>query len=129
MGKKTYIDGEEAAAAPMPGRELNTWLWFKSEERGGTVMIPGLGDTGVTFLRRLVLASGDGDYSESVVCQGLHAALKEGKEALRQGKKIKEARIRLSQDTMDWEFTLKADYFHFQSMKLPAPPDEAEASA
>jgi recombination associated protein RdgC len=89
-------------------------------------MIPGLGDTGVTFLRRLVLASGDGDYSESVVCQGLHATLQEGKEALRQGKKIKEARIKLSQDTMDWEFTLKADYFHFQSMKLPAAPDEEE---
>ncbi|MBI4633532.1 MAG: recombination-associated protein RdgC [Deltaproteobacteria bacterium] len=117
---------DESTPAFSPGREFLTWLWFKSEERGGTVMIPDLGDTGVTFLRRIVLESGDGDYSESVVCQGLHSDLKEGKEALRRGKKIKEARIKLTRDAADWEFTLKADYFHFQSMKLPVAPDEEE---
>jgi hypothetical protein len=117
---------DASAPAPSPGREFLTWLWFKSEERGGTVMIPDLGDTGVTFLRRIVLESGDGEYSETVVCQGLHSDLSEGKEALRRGKKIKEARIKLTRDTADWEFTLKADYFHFQSMKLPAAPEEEE---
>ncbi len=128
-GKASFprgTDTNDSPSAPTPGREFLTWLWFKSEERGGTVMIPGLGDTGVTFLRRIVLESGDGDYSETVSCRGLHADMKEGKEALRQGKKIKEARIKLARDTEDWEFTLKADCFQFQSMKLPSPPDEEE---
>ena len=125
---RTHKDAgtDESSSASSPGREFLTWLWFKSEERGGAVMIPDLGDTGVAFLRRIVLESGDGDYSESVVCQGLHSDMKEGKEALRRGKKIKEARIKLTRDTMDWEFTLKADYFHFQSMKLPVAPEEEE---
>lgn len=103
------------------GREFLTWLWFKSEERNGAVMLPDVGDVEVIFARRMVLESGEGDYSETVVCQGgPHADLKEGKEALRQGKRIKEARVMLERDSAKWEFTFKADRFRFQSLKLPA---------
>jgi len=108
------------------GREFLTWLWFKSEERNGMIEIPGTGDTEVLLVRRLVLESGDGEYAETVVCQGLHADLKEGKEALRQGKKIKEARIKLGKDEDTWEFTLKADRFSFQSLKLPTMTDKLD---
>jgi hypothetical protein len=101
------------------GREFLTWLWFKSEERDGAIKVPNLGDLQVVFSRRVVLESGDGEYSESVVCQGLHADLKEGKTAIHHGKKIKEARMQLTRDSEKWEFTLKADAFQFQSMRLP----------
>jgi recombination associated protein RdgC len=106
------------------GREFLTWLWFKSEERNGRIRIPGAGECEVLFIRRLVLESGDGEYAETVVCQGMHADLKEGKEALRQGKKITAARLRVACDKTEWEFTFKADRFQFQSMKLPALPGE-----
>jgi len=105
------------------GREFLTWLWFKSEERNGRVLIPGAGESEISFIRRLVLESGDGEYAETIVCQGLHADLKEGKEALRQGKKITAARLRIAHDKTEWEFTFKADRFHFQSMKLPTLPE------
>jgi hypothetical protein len=105
------------------GREFLTWLWFKSEERNGTVLIPGAGESEVVFIRRLVLESGDGEYAETIVCQGMHADLKEGKEALRQGKKITAARLRVAHDKTEWEFTFTADRFHFQSMKLPTLPE------
>ena len=106
------------------GREFLTWLWFKSEERGGRILLPGTGECEVQFIRRLVLESGDGEYAEQVVCQGMHADLKEGKEALRQGKKISAARLRVAHDHTEWEFTFKADRFHFQSMKLPTLPED-----
>ena len=106
-----------------PGREFLTWLWFKSEERNGMIMIPDVGETEIHFVRRLVLESGDGEYSESVVCQGLHADLREGREALRQGKKIREARLQLTRDAATWEFTFKADRFQFQSLKMPVVMD------
>ncbi len=102
------------------GREFLTWLWFKSEERNGVVDFPDGGAKEILFVQRLVLAAGDGEYAETVVCQGLHTDMKEGKEALRRGKKIKEARLRVSEDTTKWEFTFKADHFQFQSLKLPA---------
>jgi hypothetical protein len=105
------------------GREFLTWLWFKSEERNGRIQISGTGECEAFFIRRLVLESGDGEYAETVVCQGLHADLKEGKEALRQGKKITAARLRVAYDKTEWEFTFKADRFHFQSMKLPTLSD------
>jgi len=123
--------GENAALPALPpdadpltiGREFLTWLWFKSEERGGMVPIPDAGECEVAFLRRLVLESGDGEYAETVVCQGMHADMKEGKEALRQGKKITAARLRIAHDQTEWEFTFKADRFHFQSLKLPTLPE------
>jgi hypothetical protein len=105
------------------GREFLTWLWFKSEERNGTIRLPGGDDCEVLFIRRLVLEAGEGEYAETIVCQGLHADLKEGKEALRQGKKISMARLRVSHDKTEWEFSFKADRFHFQSMKLPTIPE------
>lgn len=106
-----------------PGRDFLTWLWFKSEERNGMIRISDFGDIEMNFIRHLALVSGEGEYIESVVCQGQHADLKEGKEAVRQGKKIKEARISLGRDSAKWEFTFKADTFQFQSMKLPVPTD------
>jgi len=119
-------DGSSGIDQKSPGREFLTWLWFKSEERDGIIMIPDSGETEIHLMRRLVLESGDGEYSESVVCQGMHADLKEGREALRQGKKIREARIQLTRDAATWEFTFKADRFQFQSLKMPVvmEPDE-----
>lgn len=121
----TTITPEEADSFDplIVGRDFLTWLWFKSEERNGSVLIPGQGDVAVEFVRRIVLESGEGEYSETVVCQGLHAGLTEGKEALRRGKKIREARIKLERDGNQWEFTFKADRFQFQSLKLPVMPE------
>ena len=119
-------DGDESAdfLTREPGREFLTWLWFKSEERNGRIDLGGDEEIMLLFVRRLVLESGQGDYAESVVCQGQHASLLEGKEALRQGKKIRAARLSLEIDAAEWEFTFKADLFQFQSMKVPAPAEE-----
>jgi recombination associated protein RdgC len=129
--KETMPDAAATSGLPAVdrtslGREFLTWLWFKSEERNGVISLPGTGDIELLLVRRLVLESGDGEYAETVVCQGMHSDLKEGKEALRQGKKIKEARIRLDKDEDTWEFTLKADRFSFQSLKLPVMTDKLD---
>jgi hypothetical protein len=114
------------ANPPLLGREFLTWLWFKSEERGGAVQIPGTGDVEISFARRLALESGGGEYSESIVCQGLHAGLREGKAALQEGKKVKEARIQVGAGAENFEFTLKADSFQFQTLRLPEGIEEEE---
>ncbi len=111
------------------GREFMTWLWFKSEERGGTVMVPDTGDIGIIFAQKMVLASGEGQYSETVACSGIYSDLNEGKAALRKGKKIKEARIKLAVESDECEFTFKADNFQIQTMKFPATLNMAEEEA
>jgi recombination associated protein RdgC len=109
----------DKADPAMLAREFMTWLWFKSEERDGIISMPGQTDVSLSFEKRVVLESGEGEYSETVACQGLHADLREGRAAIREGKKVREARLRLEKDSDRWEFTLKADRFQFQSMKLP----------
>jgi hypothetical protein len=101
------------------GRDFLTWLWFKSDQRGGSVMVPDVGDVEVLFVRRLILESGEGPYSETVSCQGMHSTLTEGKAALRRGKKIKEARLKLAEGLNNTEFTFKADTFQFQTLTFP----------
>lgn len=125
-GAGVNAGGDDAKPVP-PGRDFLVWLWFKAEERSGKVLLGGR-DIEVVFLKRMVLESGEGEYSESVVCQGLNAGLEEGKEALRKGKKIKEARIRLGADECSWELTLKADQFLFQSMRMPQSLEMEEES-
>ncbi len=102
------------------GRDFLTWLWFKSEERGGMIRLGPAGDIALSVLHRIVLATGEGEYAETVTCQGRHAELREGREALRRGKRVREARLRLGRDNAEWEFTFKADRFQFQSLTLPA---------
>ncbi|MCK7467389.1 MAG: hypothetical protein MZU91_04085 [Desulfosudis oleivorans] len=112
-------DSESAEAASLIGREFLTWLWFKSEERNGRIKMSDTEEVELHFLKRIALEAGEGEYSQGVVCHGIHAELKEGKEALRQGKKVKEAGIKLIHNQNEWEFTFKSDSFHFQSLKLP----------
>jgi recombination associated protein RdgC len=114
------------AGPPLLGREFLTWLWYKSEERGGAVQVSGAADVEISFTRRLALESGGGEYSESIVCQGLHAELKEGKAAIQEGKKVKEARVQLGIGPEKFEFTLKGDSFHFQTLRFPAGLEQAE---
>ena len=109
------------------GLEFLTWLWFKSEERGGVISVPGLGDIEMHFFRRVDLAAGEGEFAESVCCQGWHADLKEAKEALRQGKKVAEARIGLFRDRDAFEFTACANRYQYKTMKLPPVDVEDEA--
>ena len=112
--KKT---NESDSTKALIGREFLTWLWFKTEERNGKIKLSDNLDVDLSFLKRLVLEAGEGEYTQSVVCQGLHADLNEGKEALRQGKKVREARLKLQHNQNEWEFTLKGDTFHVQSLK------------
>jgi len=114
------------AGPPLLGREFLTWLWFKSEERGGAVQVSGGPDVEISFARRLALESGGGEYSESILCQGLHAGLREGKAAIQEGKKVKEARLQLSLGPEKFECTLKGDPFHFQTLRLPESLEESE---
>jgi recombination associated protein RdgC len=118
--KNKSQDNEEAEDISSIGREFLTWLWFKSEERNGRIALSKDKEAELHLLKRIVLEAGQGEYAQGVVCSGLHAELVEGKEAIRQGKKVKEACLKLLCDQNEWEFHFKADTFYFQSMKMPA---------
>ena len=59
------------------GQEFLAWLWYKSEERGGSVELPGIGDVMVVFEKHMLLEFGEGESNEKVICRGLQTELKE----------------------------------------------------
>ena len=101
------------------GREFLTWLWYKSEQRNGRIALSESREAELHLVKKIALEAGEGEYAQGVICSGLHAEMKEAKEALRLGKKIKEAGLALKHEKDEWEFVFKADSFDFQSLKTP----------
>ncbi len=101
------------------GQEFLTWLWYKSEERGGSVAVAGRGDITVVFAKHMLLESGEGESLEKIVCSGLQAELQEARTGLQMGKKLEQARITLGFDDHEYAVTLSGSLMEYRSVKLP----------
>ena len=101
------------------GQEFLAWLWFKSEERGGSIELPGRGDIEVTFEKHMLLEYGNGPESEKLICRGLQTELKEARAGLALGKKPEQARIKISSNDYEFSITLTAATMEFRSVRLP----------
>ncbi len=108
------------------GQEFLAWLWYKSEERGGNVDVPGMGDILVIFEKHMLLEHGEGEESEKVICRGLLTELREARAGLALGKKPEQARIRLARGDYEFSVTLTAATMEFRSVKLPKTVDGAD---
>ncbi len=101
------------------GQEFLAWLWYKSEERGGNVALPEIGDILVVFEKHMLLEFGEGEASEKVICRGLQTELKEAREGLRLAKKPEQARIRIARGDNEFGVTLTAAVMEFRNVRLP----------
>ena len=111
------------------GQEFLTWLWFKSEERGGAILIPETGeDVLVIFAKHMLLESGEGESKEKVICQGLQTELREARAGLAMGKKLEQARIQLVRGEYEWNLSLKATLLEFRNVKPPKTMATSEES-
>jgi len=101
------------------GQEFLTWLWWKSEERGGSVALDGYGDILVALEKHVLLEAGEGESAERLICSGLQTELKEARTGLALGKKLEQARILLTHDAYEYNFTLTGSTMDFRSVRLP----------
>jgi recombination associated protein RdgC len=101
------------------GQEFLAWLWFKSEERGGSIELPERGDILVVFEKHMLLEYGEGPESEKLICRGLQTELREARAGLALGKKPEQARIRIGSDDFEFGITLTAATMEFRSVRLP----------
>jgi len=101
------------------GQEFLTWLWYKSDERGGSVELPGRGDIIVVFEKHMLLEYGEGESSEKCICSGLQTELQEARTGLKMGKKLEQARIQLVVGEYEYNFTIAAALMEFRNVKLP----------
>ncbi|MCI5224790.1 MAG: hypothetical protein D3924_19510 [Candidatus Electrothrix sp. AR4] len=108
------------------GQEFLAWLWYKSEERGGSVELPERGDIIVVFEKHMLLEYGEGPESEKLICRGLQTELKEARAGLALGKKPEQARIRLGSGDYEFGITLTAASMEFRSVRLPKTAGAAD---
>ena len=110
------------------GREFITWLWYKSIVTGGRIELPGGKVIEVIFLDRMTLDLSDVEHPESVTIKGEQSELREGIAALREGKKIEEARISIRGGDNEFSMVLKGTWFSFGSFRTPPilPSEENE---
>jgi len=110
------------------GREFLTWLWFKSIQSDGRVEISGGRVLEVVFLDKMTLDLSEAETPQTVTLKGGQSELREGLAALKEGKKIEEARILVRTGDDDFTMSLKATWFCFGSFRTPAilPSEETD---
>jgi hypothetical protein len=110
------------------GQEFLTWLWFKSEERGGTICLPDSGDIQLVFEKHMLLESGEGESNERLICKGLQTELVEARTGLQVGKKLEQARIFMAKGEYEWRFSLTGGLGDFRNLKVPKTMAAGEES-
>ncbi len=110
------------------GREFLTWLWFKSDKTDGSIEVPGKKVVEVLFLDRMTLDLSDVESPQMVSLKGEQSELREGLAALKEGKKIEEARVSIKSSDNDYIMVLKGTWFSFGTLRTPVvmPPEDAD---
>jgi recombination associated protein RdgC len=106
----------------MPGRDFLTWLWYHSEEKGGSAPSEGDGPDFISTIEGpLTFALMDETHGagETVVKKGIPQNSAEAKAALAVGKKLKKAKINIFRGEQIWSGTLDADTLAFSGLSLP----------
>jgi hypothetical protein len=99
------------------GRELLLWLWFESEHNE-TKLRASTGKTCSLWVEtQITLAA---DEEEARIKSGMPAATPEAKQALRQGKLPRQARLHAIVDDHEFTWAFKADELGVGALKVPA---------
>jgi hypothetical protein len=107
------------------GRELLTWLLWRSEKGGALATLEGEG-VEVLFVGRLTLRGARGDVTE-LVAQGTQAPYAaQVRRALDAGLLVHQARLRLTHGDKVYEVGLDAEFLDVRAAKLPELLAEAE---
>jgi hypothetical protein len=102
------------------GGEFLTWLWFRCDGGGGEFDLPEVGGIAVTFDDQMVLEAFLAESEQSRFSGASPSDSPEAKTALRAGKRVAKAKLRLLKDQQEWVFTVSAGDFGFASVKVPA---------
>jgi hypothetical protein len=103
------------------GPEFLTWLWHRSELENGRIELESDDPVEVVFEDAMMLEAEIGHATVQTLRGEAPGASAESRAALMEGKKVKRAKLHLTQGEMEWTFTLRADTFDFSGVRIPAP--------
>ncbi len=109
------------------GEEFLTWLWFRWEADGGEFSLPGNRIIGVALDDFLAFAAPSDDETEQTLRRGLPTRTAEARTALRQGRRLRKARLLIAEGSRQWSAVLDAASLTLLSVKLPDDAEECES--
>jgi hypothetical protein len=98
------------------GREFVDWLWYDSEMQETNLRPTGVDPVSMWLEAQITLVL---EKEESRLKGAIPASSPEAKEALRQGKLPREAKMRCVRGDREFTWTLKADTLGLSGLKLP----------
>ena len=102
------------------GGEFLVWLWYQCETGDGWFDLPSFGPISVAFDDQLVLDAFLAESEQSKLTGGAPTQSEEAKTALRAGKRVSKAKLRILHNDQEWKFTVTATDFSFASVSVPA---------
>lgn len=108
------------------GREFLLWMWFESELFETNLAPSGQPSIALWLEARITLAQ---EKDESVLKTAAPGAAAEAREALRQGKLPREARLRLTAGDREYGWHFKADTLSLRALAIPAELDAKKDEA
>jgi hypothetical protein len=111
------------------GEEFLTWLWFRWETGGGEFRLRGGRVIGVALDDFLSFAAPTEDETEQTLRRGLPTRTAEARTALRQGRRLRKARLLIAEGERQWSATLDGPSLSLSGVKLPEDAEECESEA
>ncbi|HEU4418602.1 MAG TPA: hypothetical protein VFT55_06660, partial [Planctomycetota bacterium] len=109
------------------GEEFLTWVWFRWETDGGEFTLSGGRVVGVALDDFLAFAAPSEDETEQTLRRGLPTRTAQARTALRQGHRLKRARLLIAEGSRQWSATLDAPTFALSGVKLPEDAEDCES--
>jgi len=104
------------------GKDFLTYICYISDKNTGVMNIPSSDEPFTLWLDGKIVMADDRDPPPNTVTySGDDFTVDELKQAIRSGKKVKEARLRIEQGSNLWSFGLKAERFEIASVKIDIP--------
>ena len=111
------------------GEEFLTWLWFRWEVDGGEFKLGGGRVVGVAIDDFLSFAALTEDETEQTLRRGLPTRTAEARTALRQGHRLRKARLLIAEGDRQWTGTLDGPTLAMSGVKLPDDAEECESES
>lgn len=116
------MDSEALKQNNSLGRDFLTYTCYQSDEKAGAFEIQGSGQKFSLWVDgKIVLADDRDQPPNTVTYSGDDFTNRELKQAIRSGKKVREARLRIEKGPNTWCFTLRADSFNVAGLKIEMP--------
>ncbi len=114
---------EKVAAAEFLGMEFATWLYWQSETNGGKMKLSGLEEFELWFEAPVQLVADYGEATNVTLKGGTPLEGPEAHIALREGKKLSKAKLRVNYRNQTYTFGFNALNFAISGLKVPTPPN------